>query len=151
MKECTQCKINRPLEDYPKVYTKKKDGTPIGDGRRANCRFCENKRRKKLYDSNPVSRMLMNSKSRARQYKLEFNITLKDVPIPKLCPLLEVPLILGTAENYEFSPSIDRIDSTKGYIKGNVRVISLLANRMKSNATKEQCVLFAKNIQNYFN
>ena len=93
----------------------------------------------------------MNSKSRARQYKLEFNITLEDVPIPKLCPLLEIPLKLGTAENYEFSPSIDRIDSTKGYIKGNVRVVSLLANRMKSNATKEQCVLFAKNIQNYFN
>ena len=141
----------RVMDDYPKVYTKRKDGTPVGDGRRANCRLCENKRRKKTYDANPISRMLMNSKSRARQHKIEFNITLKDVPIPKLCPLLEVPLILGTAENYEFSPSIDRIDSSKGYIKGNVRVISLLANRMKSNANQEQCILFAKNIQTYFN
>ena len=92
----------------------------------------------------------MNSKSRARQSGLEFNITLTDVPIPEKCPILEVPLVLGTATSYELSPSIDRIDSTKGYVRGNVKVISLLANRMKSNATREQCLLFAQNIKNYY-
>ena len=42
------------------------------------------------------------------------------------------------------SPSLDRIDSTKGYIKGNVMMMSILANRMKNNATPEQLVKFSK-------
>jgi hypothetical protein len=148
-KICSQCNEEKPLRDFPKVYSKRKNGTPVGDGRRANCRVCENKRRKYTYDNNPISRMIMNAKSRSRQYKIPFTITLKDVPIPEKCPILEVLLVLGSAENYEFAPSIDRIDSTRGYIPGNVKVVSLLANRMKSNATKEQCLLFAKNIANY--
>ena len=151
MRKCSQCKEEKPLEDFPKVYTKNVDGSDTSKGRRANCRICENKRRKNTYDNNPISRMLMNSKSRSRQYNIPFNITLEDVPIPKLCPILGVPLVLGKANNYEFAPSIDRIDSNKGYIKGNVKVISALANRMKTNATKEQCLIFAKNIKNYFN
>jgi hypothetical protein len=149
-KICTFCKKAKSLEEFSKTYYKHKKHTD-GENRRANCRICENKRRKNTYDNNPISRMFMNAKSRARQNNIEFNITSEDVPIPKICPLLEVPLVLGSAKNYEYSPSIDRIDSTKGYIKGNVRVISLLANRMKSNSTKDQCMLFAKNIINYFN
>jgi hypothetical protein len=151
MRKCSQCKEEKSLEDFPKVYSKNVDGSETSGGRRANCRNCENKRRKNTYDNNPISRMLMNAKSRSRQYKIPFNITIEDVPIPKICPILKVPLVLGKANNYEFAPSIDRIDSKKGYIKGNVKVVSALANRMKSNATKEQCLIFAKNIKNYFN
>ena len=58
-------------------------------------------RRKKSYDNNPITRMLMNSKSRAYQNNIEFDITLEDVPIPKYCPILEIKLQLGTAKNYE--------------------------------------------------
>jgi hypothetical protein len=32
------------------------------------------------------------------------------------------------------SPSLDRIDSNLGYIKGNIKVISFKANRIKSDA-----------------
>lgn len=150
-KICTQCGLEKDLEDYHKVYSKKKNGDVMGDGRRANCAKCENARRKKQYDSNPITRMMMNSKARAKQGKIEFNISVEDVPIPEFCPILEVRLEMGTKDNYPFAPSIDRIDSTKGYIKGNVKVISMLANRMKSNATKEQCFKFAKNVENFFN
>lgn len=36
------------------------------------------------------------------------------------------------------SPSLDRLDSSKGYVKGNVRVISKRANQLKNNATVEE-------------
>ncbi len=63
----------------------------------------------------------MNSKARARNSGLEFNLEYSDLIIPDKCPILNVPFVLGAKDNYPYSPSIDRIDSTKGYIKGNVK------------------------------
>ena len=149
MKTCTKCKETKDIGFFANAHRIDSKGNKIVS-KRSTCRKCDNLKRKKSYDANPITRMLMNSKSRARQCNLEFNITLEDVPIPKKCPILEVDLVLGEAHSYEYAPSIDRIDSTKGYVKGNVRVISLRANRMKSNATKEECILFSKNIETYF-
>lgn len=78
--------------------------------------------------------------------KKEKDISIKDIQeiykIDNLCPILRVPLRRGT----RYTPTVDRIDPTKGYIKGNIQVISWLANRMKSDATKEELIAFAKGI-----
>ena len=42
------------------------------------------------------------------------------------------------------SPALDRIDNTKGYIRGNVWVISHRANQMKVDANIEELKLFAE-------
>jgi hypothetical protein len=148
MKTCTKCKETKTLEEFANAHRVNSKNEHIVS-KRSTCRKCDNLKRKKNYDSKPITRMLMNAKSRARQYGFEFNITLEDVPIPKICPILEVELVLGEAHSYEYAPSIDRLDSNLGYVKGNVRVVSLKANRMKSNATVEECLKFAKNIKEY--
>ena len=86
-----------------------------------------------------------SAKKRALKKGLEFNIELKDIHIPRKCPILKVPLICST----RYSPSIDRVYPDKGYIKGNICVISTLANSMKANATPKELLIFAKNIKKY--
>lgn len=91
--------------------------------------------------------MIRNSKSRARQLGLEFDITFEDFELPKYCPLLNIPLKFRGDEgmNENNRASLDRIDNTKGYVKGNVWVVSMLANSMKNQATLDQLELFCKN------
>ena len=86
-----------------------------------------------------------NAKKRALKNGLEFNIELRDIHIPRKCPILKVPLICST----RYSPSIDRIYPDKGYTKDNIAVISTLANSMKANATPKELLIFAKNIKKY--
>lgn len=86
-----------------------------------------------------VKAMLVRCKYRAERKGIEFNLTENDVNIPKNCPVLKIKLepndIKGGSYN---SPSLDRIDNTKGYVKGNVHVISKRANMIKTDATIEE-------------
>jgi hypothetical protein len=102
--------------------------------------------------------LLKGAKFRAKQKGLEFSITEDDVFIPQNCPIFGTKLVFERGVGYgnkESQPSLDRIDNKKGYIKGNVWVISSLANNMKSNSTLEQlkifCENFLKQINNGFN
>ena len=93
--------------------------------------------------------MVSRSKSRAKNAGLEHDITIDDIIIPKLCPLLDIELesIRFTDRNNTVSdatPTLDRIDNTKGYIKGNVWVVSMLANRIMTSATPEQVIQVGK-------
>ena len=97
----------------------------------------------KYRDSNKERRLYWNIKSRALKRNIEFDLDITDIIIPDVCPYLQVPLI---HKDKNFTPSIDRIDNTKGYIKGNIEVISLLANKMKNIATIEQLKVFSKSI-----
>jgi hypothetical protein len=62
-----------------------------------------------------------------------------DIPVGKVCPVLGVAFKRGVnGSAIDTSPTIDRIDNSKGYVKGNVVVVSYLANRIKSSANAEQ-------------
>ena len=96
-----------------------------------------------------IKQILARTKKRAKCKNIDFNLDESDIIIPKICPILEVPLVIGTKGNYEYSPSIDRIDNTKGYIKGNIQIISKKANFMKNSASQEELIKFCKNILRY--
>lgn len=90
--------------------------------------------------ANPARRMLAAAKDRAKAKGLPFDLTLNDVIIPVLCPVFGVPLVQHTA----YAPSLDRIEPEKGYVKGNVQVISRKANLMKQDASLEELRRFAE-------
>lgn len=86
-----------------------------------------------------------NKKSNAKRKGIPFELEFDDIEFPKECPVLGIPIQYlfgyGVQPN---SPSFDRVNPTKGYVKGNVHVISNLANTMKSYATPEMLVRFAE-------
>lgn len=85
-----------------------------------------------------AKRLLKGARTRARRLGLEFSISYSDIPIPEFCPALGVRLQFNKAKMKFDSATIDRIDSSRGYVKGNVQVISLKANTIKSNASYEE-------------
>lgn len=86
-------------------------------------------------------RKLKDIKYRAKTFGIDFNLTLEDIYLPTVCPILDIPISLtGDRENL---PSLDRIDNSKGYIKGNVHVISNRANRIKSDASFDELLKIA--------
>jgi hypothetical protein len=83
----------------------------------------------------PEYTMYHNAKRRARYESIPFDISFTDIVIPDTCP------VLGTkfdTSNRETSPSLDRIIPHLGYVKGNISVISMRANRLKSDATEQE-------------
>ena len=98
----------------------------------------------KLRHRNDIRKtMISNSKQRSKKLNLPHNIELEDLTIPEFCSILGIQLKVGDDSSKPYSPSLDRIDSGLGYIKGNIQIISHLANTMKSSATPEQLIKFA--------
>ena len=90
------------------------------------------KKQRHQYRKNIGAYLMYAAKQRAAQLGICFNLTKEDVRVPLRCPIFGVKFRVG---HPDWCPSLDRIDSHKGYVKGNVQIISFRANRLKSNAT----------------
>lgn len=88
--------------------------------------------------------MLDRARQRAKSRGLEFSISIEDFEIPEYCPVFKYKLERNFEGKASYnSPSLDRIDSSLGYVPGNVQVISYQANVMKNNASKQDLLAFA--------
>lgn len=86
-----------------------------------------------------VQYLLTGSRARAKKRGLPHTLTKNDIVIPEVCPVLGIKIRKGdNLTKTGHSPSLDRMDNSKGYTPENVRVISLRANRLKSDATIEE-------------
>jgi hypothetical protein len=83
---------------------------------------------------------MINSRQSAKRRGLEHTITLDDIQIPTYCPVLGYYLRGGEGLRHHASPSLDRIDTSKGYVPGNVWVISWRANNLKADATPDELI-----------
>lgn len=144
-------KVSR--KEYNKLYYKhSKEGTlddfllrGRNDGRSKNKEHL-NKINLAYFRRNPEKRLWCSAKLRAKKRNLEFSIECSDIFIPDTCPVLGIPLRQG-GYNSPNSPSLDRIDNTKGYTKSNIQVISHRANTLKSDASLEELELLVNYLQ----
>jgi hypothetical protein len=77
-------------------------------------------------------------KNKAQVQGIPFDFTIDDLaPFPLTCPVLGIPLdyFKKGSGGSNHSPSIDRLVPDEGYVRGNVRIISQKANRLKQDAT----------------
>lgn len=99
--------------------------------------------------SNVKCDMFNSKKAQAKRHGIEFTLVLADTLWPEFCPVLGIKLVYerdrgGGRRPYDDSPSFDRINSTLGYIPGNVLIVSNRANAIKRNASPEELRKVAK-------
>jgi hypothetical protein len=90
--------------------------------------------------------LVRHTKSCAKTRGVEADFTIEDIDIPEECPILKRKFI---PKHRWYGYSLDRVDNSKGYLPGNIKVISILANVMKNSATEQDLINFSENIINY--
>ena len=97
--------------------------------------------RKAAHRANPLRMLLWKAKERAAQSGVEFRLTVNDLVMPEMCPLLGIPIRVGDGKAHSGSPSVDRVIPSLGYVPDNVWIISHRANAIKNDATLEELKL----------
>ena len=138
------CKWGHVVERYTSGY-----GCVVcqADDDRKWCKANPNKllvRRRKARLRNPKVSMIARSKYRAIREGIPHTLTSHDFTIPRTCPVLGIPLVIGVGVPHSGSPSLDRIIPELGYVPGNVEVISHKANAMKQDASAWELFQFSQ-------
>lgn len=146
---CKKCGIAKEDNDLNYQTYKNPKGTYYT---RNVCRMCNNARERETRTPQMAKHRAMKEKNRrdawdytlyhgakqrAKRNGLDFEIDREYIReiMTDVCPVLGVKLQRGDGIHRSNSPSLDRVDTSKGYVKGNVRVISDRANRIKRDAT----------------
>jgi hypothetical protein len=129
---CIKCNRLLPIDQFH--FT-----SAIKGGRSNICKACTNIDTRQYY-SQPdkrASRVLNSIRKRANKLNIAFSLTVSDLVIPDICPILNIPLLINSSSRDNW-PSVDRIIPSLGYIKDNIIVISYRANRIKNDASIEE-------------
>ena len=137
-KICLLCSKEKPFRLFSRINKHDKYS-----GIRDICQNCsrsknEKEKRERTWAYDAAKIMLFGCKARAKRSNIEFELTYEDIKIPEKCPVLEIPLFRCKKDNWNNSPSIDRIDNTKGYTKDNIVIVSRRANILKKDATIDE-------------
>ena len=84
----------------------------------------------------------IKQRKRGLEYSLDPDYLMSIFPKDSRCPVLKTKFI----KNSQQTPSVDRIDNSKGYVKGNVLWVSKRVNSIKRDSTYD----FILKIANYY-
>lgn len=163
IRKCCKCKLEKPLHEFNKNKTKylglsneckdcnksrNNEYRKSGKYKNSKSHIRRKEHSREYYIANREYEMWRHAKKRAKQNNLEFSIEITDIIIPTICPVFGTPIILdkGRCDN---SPSLDRIDNTKGYTKDNICIISWRANNIKHVGTSEEHRKIAEYIEKF--
>jgi hypothetical protein len=108
----------------------------------------------------PFKAHLIHARRRAKEQQRECTLTLEDLKEQwelqqGLCSYTGLPMVnpettsaYAKTERLWNKASLDRIDSSKGYVPGNIEFVSMMANLCKNGWTKEDVILFCKSVAN---
>ena len=113
------------------------------------------KARREKFSSNFYERKILSRiKSKCKAKGIPFNLEPDDIVIPTHCPILGIELVChvkGKTKGYNpEAASVDRIDPKKGYVKGNIRIISARANLLKNDATLDELRLVLADLEKLY-
>lgn len=135
---CVSCNESKIISDFFNYYKTRSKPTY-----RKQCKACQattaSKQRLRNKFNNAehhsIREKLNGARKRAKEQGLEFNITIEDLmPFPSHCEILGLELTYKVFGNDrpDNGVSLDKIVPSRGYTKENVRIISMRANRLKS-------------------
>lgn len=158
-KTCGQCKTTKNTSEFHKDKTKKL-------GVSGTCKVCTKEISYKYYLKNSesirkkvsvyarsytpkfsrdIDSRLRNLCTKAKSRTKEFNLVEADLLVlwdkqNGRCAYTKLPL-LATANQFN-TVSLDRVDSSKGYVVGNIQLVCAAINKMKQEYSEEMFVLF---------
>lgn len=130
-KQCNRCSETKLVTEFHK-------GTN-GAKHLAYCKSCRKIESAAKYRKDFWAFKCRLKRSEAKKKGWDFDLTpeyLEEI-YTGVCPVYGVPFVMFD-KHHPNCPTLDRMDSSKGYVKGNVNWISFRANRIKYDATPEE-------------
>lgn len=129
-------------------------------GRDHRCKACKHiariKRGKYRHEQEPLRRLLVErlagAKDRSKRHSLTVDITLDDLfglweSQQGNCAISDIPMTYAMfAGRVPTNISLDRANPDLGYIKGNVQLVCMAVNQMKSDLDMSTLILFCEKI-----
>lgn len=148
MKTCRRCGVEKLSEDFYKSPKTK-------DGRFSVCKLCTYIRKKSYVpkEQRDLGSKLKNLCTKARlrtrsfdpEVDKEYLLGIWEAQEGK-CAYSGVPLVLEA--NHPYAVSLDRIDSSIGYEKGNLQLVCSMVNRMKQEFLEDSFLDMCEKITN---
>lgn len=88
----------------------------------------------------------LTKQAHAKKRNMEFSIDFFNLDFPVNCPLLGIKLDYFAKGPVKNNISFDRVDNSKGYIEGNVIIMSLRANKLKNDSNSAELALLSRNL-----
>jgi hypothetical protein len=126
----------------------------LRSGKSFGCRGCKHLRQMKTCFDQMWYRISARARNLDREINIDKQYVLDLFNLQKgKCALTGLDISIATGrDNFmhgKSTASLDRIDSSKGYIKGNVQWVHKYINRMKSNFSQKQFIELCTAVANY--
>jgi hypothetical protein len=97
-----------------------------------------------------IFKKILWKKKQPKCSNISIDLKPEDIIINEYCPFFNTKIDYRSSKKKakldKYHYSIDRIDNSKGYVKGNVWIISMLANVIKNYSTISELLIFSENM-----